>query len=242
MLLFFVVFSFISLEHLSLPIYMALPLAILLGIKLPSLMHNAVHGNLPFGNNLIGELTSQIILVSFGIVSVNHTFHHAFPDSEKDPHSPINKSFFSYFITCLHSGVGVIKKAYLGYHGDSKKSRLIFNLSTVIHFLSLPLKIYLWYKFLGLELFISVYLVAFLIFSFTFAHVNYATHIESEDGEIKTINLNDNLWHKFINTIGDGIYFHHNHHINPKLYNPETLEEKECNPIGDALEKISSFS
>lgn len=239
MIFFYFLFNIINLNNVSLSLFFTISAAIILGIKLPSIMHNAVHGNLAFANSLIGEATSQIILVSFGIVSVNHSFHHAYPDSEKDPHSPIGKSFARYFFTCLHSGVGVIKKAYLDFNGDTKKNRIIFTLATIIHFVSLPLKLFLWYKFLGLELFLSFYLVAFLAFSFTFAHVNYATHAHNLDGEITTINLNETLWHKFVNLIGDGIYYHHNHHLNPKAYNPKYLLEKKCNPIGKALSRIS---
>lgn len=232
-------FNYLNLDGISLSLFYSIPLAIIIGIKLPSIMHNAVHRNLPFANSLIGEATSQIILVSFGIVSVNHSFHHAYPDSEKDPHSPIGKSFARYFFTCLHSGVGVIKKAYLGFNGDTKINRSIFTLATFIHFISLPLKVYLWYKFLGMDLFLGFYLVAFLAFSFTFAHVNYATHAHNLEGEVTTINLNETLWHKFVNLIGDGIYFHHNHHLNPKAYNPKYYMETKCNPIGKALSKIS---
>ena len=46
----------------ALSFWVIIPLAFLLGIKLPTMMHNAVHGNFKRYNYLIGELTSQVIL------------------------------------------------------------------------------------------------------------------------------------------------------------------------------------
>ena len=78
-----------------------------------------------------------MILIGFGTVCINHTFHHAWPDSEKDPHSPIGKSFGSYFLTCLHSGVEVIKKGYFHYHGRNERTERLFKQSVLLHFLAL---------------------------------------------------------------------------------------------------------
>ncbi len=207
-------------------IWMVIPLALYIGIKLPTIMHNAVHRNFKKYNNLIGELSSQIILIGFGTVSVNHTFHHAFPDTENDPHSPIGKSFIVYLFTCLHSGVSVIAEGFFKFHGRSEQTRSIFKQCIFLHFGLIPVRLILWYNILGQTLFLYFFIPAFIIFLITFAHVNYITHTLDNEGNIIVVNKNSNLWYKSINFLSDGIYFHKNHHINPGLYNPQYLSRK----------------
>lgn len=222
--------------------YYLIPLALIIGLKLPTIMHNAVHGNFKRFNFIIGELSSQLILVSFGIVCINHTFHHVWPDTDKDPHSPIGKSFFTYFLTCLHSGIGVVKKGYLEYNGESSLTKNLFRASVLLHFSAIPLRLYAWYCLLGSELMLTFFLPAFSIFIFTFAHVNYITHALDEDGNSITLNKNSNIWYRFVNFVADGIYFHKNHHLSPNLYNPQQLKEKESCTTGVNLRKIRYIS
>lgn len=195
--------------------------AILIGIKLPTMMHNAVHGNFSNYNFSIGLLSAQLILVSFGIVCINHTFHHAFPDTDKDPHSPVNKSFFLYLLTCLHSGVDVVRDGYYQFHGKTSQTQNLFKLAVILHFLGIPVRLLAWYSVLGPELMTYFFLPAFLSFIITFAHVNFITHQIDEDGKSITVNKDSNIWYNFVNFVADGIYFHKNHHANPKLYNPK---------------------
>lgn len=225
-------------QFTTFPVAFLIVTGFLIGIKLPTIMHNCAHENLGFGNLFWGELTASVTLISFGIVCVNHIFHHAHPDTEKDPHTPNDKSFFFYLLTCLHSGVDVIRKGYLKFHGDNMRNRSLYNASVLIHFVSIPLKILVWKALLGTEIFLFFFLPLFLAFIFTFAHVNYITHQKDEHGRNVILNMNSNPWYKFVNLVADGIYFHKNHHINPKLYNPQTLEGRSCNPIGEILRKI----
>jgi fatty acid desaturase len=231
-------------------LWLVAPFAALLGIKLPTLMHNAVHSNFKGLNFLIGEMTSQFILISFGVVCINHTFHHSKPDSDEDPHAPMQKGFLIYLLTCLHSGVGVIKKRFLKYHGDTSKNRGIFNLNIGLHFIGIPLRLVAFYMILGPALMLTLYLPALVAFTFTFAHVNYITHQDDSEGNPLILNKNSNLWYQFVNLIADGIYFHKNHHKNPNLYNPKYLnqtqreksKEQKCKSIGENLGKISIIS
>lgn len=197
-----------------------LPLALFLAVKLPSMMHNAFHWNFKRANLLIGEITSFFVLMSFGIMCINHAFHHAHADTDRDPHSPNEKSFLMFFLTAIFTGVATIESAFLQRHGNTLRNRLLFKLNIVLHHLGIALRLILIALVLGENYFLALYVPAFLFYLFTFAHVNYYTHRKSADQGWEVINLNHHLWHKLINSIGDGIYFHKNHHENPKLFNP----------------------
>jgi stearoyl-CoA desaturase (delta-9 desaturase) len=138
-----------------------------------------------------------------------------------DPHSPKDKSFAQFFFTALLSGAHIIEKKFLEFHGDNEKNKFYFKLIYFLHYLGIGLRLVLWYAILGPALFIYFYIPAFIIYLFAFAHVNYITHAQSENGESIIVNKNSNLWYKLINFVGDGIYFHKNHHLAPNLYNPK---------------------
>jgi hypothetical protein len=56
---------------------------------------------------------------------------------------------------------------------------------------------------------------------FVFAHINYATHVQSRDGDFEIINLDSNFYYRFINVVSFGGYFHKNHHLKPYAFNPK---------------------
>jgi fatty acid desaturase len=91
-------FSYFNLTpQIDLPFspFFLLPFSLIIGIKLPAIMHNCFHYNLKRFNFLAGELTSFFVLMSLGIMSINHAFHHAYADTEKDPHNTEGKRFLS---------------------------------------------------------------------------------------------------------------------------------------------------
>lgn len=202
-----------------------LPFAILAGIIVPVLMHNCMHGNLKSKilNDICGELSGMFALMSLGILRINHTLHHAFSDSHMDPHDPAGKSFIKFFFVSQLTGARIIEKKYLEYHGKTLKQRAIFKFNIFLHYGGHFLRLFVWYMILGPELFISLYLPAFLVYSLAFAHVNYITHQTNAQGETEIINKDDNLYYNFINLIGSGVYYHKNHHNYPKLINPMYL-------------------
>jgi fatty acid desaturase len=196
------------------------PIGILLGIKLPTLMHNGMHGNLGRANDAIGELTSFFILLNFPIVCLQHTLHHAYPDTEDDPHNPEGLGFWNYFATNQFRGAGITQRKFLDLHGRSLVNVLLFKLNIALHFAGSVLTLAVFYLFLG-KLFFWFYLPAFFSYLFVFSHVNYYSHGRDEEGRPQIRNLNTNLYYKFINFLCDGIYFHRNHHVQPALYNPQ---------------------
>ncbi len=50
--------------------------------------------------------------------------------------------------------------------------------------------------------------------------MNYVGHTRDTAGNTVIVNRDDNLYYKFINAIGSGVYYHRNHHSYPKLANP----------------------
>ncbi len=202
-----------------------LPLCFFAGIQIPVLMHNCTHGNFKSEsfNSIVGELTAFFCLMSLGIVRINHTLHHAFSDTHEDPHSPGQRSFFRFFIQSQFTGAGIIEKKFLEFHGRTFANVALFKLNRALHYGSYGLRLLAWYLILGPELFFFFYVPSFLVFSFGFAHVNYITHSHKEDGNVQILNKNDTLYYRFVNFIGSGIYFHLNHHKNPKLVNPMHL-------------------
>jgi len=199
-----------------------LPLAFIAGIQIPVLMHNCTHGNLKSNwlNNVIGELTAFFCLMGVNVVRINHNLHHAFADTHRDPHDPAGKSFFTFIFTAQITGVQIIRSSYLKFHGDTPYHRSLFFVNVILQYLGHGLRAWVWYLVLGQALFIAFYVPAFITFSLAFAHVNYITHQKGRDGDVEVINKDDNLYYNFINFIGSGVYYHKNHHRNPKLMNP----------------------
>lgn len=210
--------------HFNLFHFLLVPLCIFPGIMIPVFMHNCAHGNHrnQFLNNFLGEIAASFCLMSLGIVRINHTLHHAFSDTDHDPHPPGKQSFLRFFFLSQFAGSGVIEERFLESHGRSSLNRFVFNLNRLLHYGSYGLRLTCWYLILGPELFMTFFIPSYLIFSFGFAHVNYVTHSQDPDGEVRILNKDDNLYYRFINFIGSGIYYHREHHRNPKLLNPKS--------------------
>lgn len=209
--------------HLNLKYLFLLPIAFVFGIQVPTLMHNCVHGNLKSKNLnfIIGELACFFVLMGMGIISINHTLHHVHSDSHLDPHNPADKSFFQFFFTSLISGVEIIQNNYYKFHGKNTVTTIRFKLCIFMHYLGIFLRLGLWFLILGPTLFVAFFIPAFISYVFSFAHVNYITHVLDEKGEAQIINVDSNYYYNFINFIGSGVYYHKNHHLNPNCFNPK---------------------
>lgn len=206
-----------------------LPAALLFGIQVPTLMHNCVHGNLRTKslNFIVGEIACFFVLMGMGIISINHTLHHAHSDSKEDPHNPANKTFLEFFFTSLMSGVSIIKNKYFQFHGKTSKTIFLFQASVAMHYTGIVLRLTLWFLILGPNLFLAFFIPAFFFYVFAFAHVNYVTHVIDEKGIVQIINVDSNIYYKFINAIGSGVYYHKNHHLNPRSFNPKYYKKWE---------------
>lgn len=199
------------------------PLGLIVAVKVPVLIHNCVHKNLrpKILNIIAGEIAGFYVLLSMASFELNHIMHHSHSDSDLDPHNPYKRNFFSFFFANNFGGTRVVLAKYLKYHGNTSMNRRLFEIMVVLHFINVPLRILFWMMLLGPSVFVTVFIPSYLFHMFVFAHINYVTHETKENGEVSVFNLDSNLYYKFVNFFGSGVYYHKNHHINPGVYNPK---------------------
>lgn len=200
-----------------------LPLGLTIAVIIPTLIHNCVHGNFRWKwlNQVIGELAGFYVLLGMAAFEINHRMHHVHHDTNLDPHNPQRQSFFFFFFKNNFGGTGPVFNKFLQYHGDHKSNRLIFNLCIFLHFMNVPVRLAVWFLLLGPELFIVFFIPSYLFHMFVFAHINFVTHEVKEDQSVHIYNMDSNLYYKFVNFVGFGVYYHKNHHKNPNHFNPQ---------------------
>jgi fatty acid desaturase len=203
-------------------LFYLLPLAFVLGIQLPALLHNAVHFNIKpkWLNEIIGELGGFFVLFGLGPFRISHFLHHAFSDSDRDPHPPLGLKFFPFLVQTQLNTIQVIREEFLNRHRRDWISHAILFTEMSFYYVSLLARVGVWIFALGPNLFVYFYLPAYITNVLVFAHINYATHETQPDGSVVIVNLNRTWYHKLVNVIGSGVYFHKNHHERPHLYNP----------------------
>ncbi len=200
-----------------------LPIGLIIGVKMPVLIHNCVHGNMKpkIMNQIAGELAGVYVLLSMAAFELNHFMHHAHSDSHLDPHNPHKRSFIPFFFANNFGGTRVVLHKYFQFHGKTATNKRLFELVCVLHFLNVPLRLMFWVFLLGPTLFVTFFIPSYLFHMFVFAHINYKTHETKDNGEVVLYNLNSNVYYRFVNYFGSGVYFHKNHHLNPTHYNPQ---------------------
>lgn len=204
--------------------FLLLPLGLILAIQIPVLAHNCVHGNLrhKFLNIVCGEIAGVYTLLGFEAFGLNHIFHHAFSDTDLDPHNPTGKPFYKFFFANNLGGTEPVLRKYLEYHGDTLLNRNKFKWIVFLHFANVPIRLAFWFFLLGPSLFLTFFIPSYLFHMFVFAHINFITHETLSDGSVRLHNLDSNYYYKFVNFFGSGVYFHKNHHLNTAYYNPQS--------------------
>lgn len=209
--------------HLSWPHALLVIPGLIVAVQIPVLIHNCVHRNLrpKWLNFVAGEIAGFYVLLSMASFELNHVMHHSHPDSDLDPHNPYQKNFIKFFFANNFGGTDVVLHKYLQYHGNTGANKALFALIVFLHFINVPLRLALWFVVLGPTLFVAFFIPSYLFHMFVFAHINYVTHETKADGSIELYNLDSNLYYKFVNFFGSGVYYHKNHHANPGHYNPK---------------------
>ena len=201
--------------------------AALLLCGLPSsILHNCAHRNVGprFLNDLIGEFLGTVMLYGYRGFSLGHMFHHKYPDNpEFDPHPPQGQSFLRFVVSPIKATLVIIERAYFKEYGENSKTRANITMQKIFFNSSIFLKLLFWFLLFGAKNFFLFYLVLYVSNIFVFAHINYATHVEDEHGQSQIINLNNNLYYKIVNVISFGGYFHKNHHLRPRVFNPSRI-------------------
>lgn len=204
-------------------------LAVILGVVsgwiVSSFLHNASHGNIknPYLNRFIGEFCGYWVLYGFTNFVLIHLLHHKHTDEELDPVNPKGMGFIKFVSAPMRYMIQKAKLSLFQMHGHHADYRMIWAMQFVVLNINLGLRLVLWYTFLGQELFLLFYLPGLFSNIMLFAHINYVTHRNLEDGTVEIVNINHNLYYKMINFITIGGYFHKNHHINVKAFNPMSM-------------------
>jgi stearoyl-CoA desaturase (delta-9 desaturase) len=142
-----------------------------------------------------------------------HRLHHAFSDTDKDPHDPIRYGWRIFFPHLLHYGETVnkkiIKDLFNREHVDINKYYNLFLLSWVVLLSLISFKVLFFFYCVPLLL-SAIALDLFVYLSHSYGYRNHDTRDNSK-----------NNW--FISLILWGEGWHNNHHKNPASY---TTQEK----------------
>lgn len=189
------------------------------------LIHNASHDNIRprWLRHVVGEICGFFHLVGFRDWVVVHTLHHAHADDpEMDPHPPIGKGYWQFTLGMRHSIVKVLVADYYKRWGQTRESRRRLWWMGKFSVLSHWAKIIIWWAVLPLPAFSLFFALTIGLKMLHYAWFNYATHRQGQDGPT-ILNLNSPVY-KVANTLSFGLYFHKNHHTNPRLFDPRTFK------------------
>jgi fatty acid desaturase len=198
-------------------------LALLLCGLPSSILHNCAHGNVGGKrlNRAVGEVCGTIMLYGFEGFRLGHVFHHKYPDNPQyDPHPPHGLKFHEFLVSPIKATLDVIENAYYANFDHGIGSRRNVALQKIFFNLSIVARLVFWVALLGPKWFLLFYLPMYFANIFVFAHINFATHVQSHDGSFEIINLDSNSYYQFINLVSFGGYYHKNHHLSPKSFNP----------------------
>lgn len=219
-------------------------LAIIVGAFLASAIHNASHDNFSnvYKNRFFGEISGYWVLYGFQNFLMIHHLHHRYSDTEFDPVNPKDMSFIVFLSAPMRYMIQTTKLYLRSVHGKNADYQKIMTLQTVLFNILIILRLTAWLILLGPVFFVSFYLVGVFTTIFLFAHINYNCHRELEDGSVEVLNLDHNLYYKIANFLTMGGYYHKNHHINLKVFNPKYLFTKKTYHPYFTVTKMSKVS
>jgi len=213
-----------SLEHLLL-----IPVAFVFGMQLPVWFHNSCHLNFKkmWMNDLVGEFCGYFVLYGNGAFRICHPMHHANPDVDgKDTHNPQGQTYWQFVLGSQVTAIKCVMSEYFTRFGKNPETITIMAVQMVFYYASILIRVVSFWLLLGPTLFIFFFVPTLITQFLAFAHLNYVTHIENEDGEIEIINKDGGVFYTVMNFLSNGAYYHKNHHMKPNLYNPKYLHGK----------------
>lgn len=253
--------AFLSFFHIGLNVHASyiaqafiIIFAVMNGLVVSSLLHNTSHGNVgnKYINRIVGEYCGYWVLYGFSNFVLVHMLHHQFSDKDLDPVNPKGMRFFVFLTAPMRYMIQTTKQFLFQVHGKEKNYHSIMNAQVVVFHLNLVLRLLIWYLILGKTLFYTFYIPGFLTIVTIFAHINYVCHRDLEDGSVEVVNLDHNLYFKVANFFTMGGYFHKNHHLNMKAFNPKYVRKYRQNPLssvaknsrylGDAFTKYMAIN
>ena len=206
---------------------LAVVVAIPFGWFVASLVHNAGHSNFPGrSNRVIGEFAGAYLGYGYTSFVLIHTLHHSHTDRKHDPVSPRGLTFFQYLISPLRHPTRIARAYLASVHGASPGYERVRWGEFVAFNANVILRVAMWALVFGPELFLLFYIPSILSDVAILAHINYACHRDQYDGSVEIVNLSGNLYYDVANAVTMGGYFHKNHHLQPKLIDPRTVDER----------------
>lgn len=186
------------------------------------ILHNAAHGNFRprWLCRTIGEVFGLLQLVGFPDWVVIHVIHHANPDDpEKDPHPPVGLSYWKFLLGMRASILKVLLKEYLGLWGPTPESKKQLTRLMYASKVEQVAKVTFCLLVFGPQVFAFLFAPSILLKMMHYAWFNWSTHVLGADGRIEIVNKTDSIY-KVANVFSLGLYYHRNHHKNPKLFHP----------------------
>lgn len=228
----------LELSHIATLIVVAI--AIINGLLISSFLHNTSHGNVgsKLVNRMVGEYCGYWVLYGFSNFVLVHMLHHQFSDKDLDPVNPKGMSFFTFLTAPMRYMIKTTKQFLFQIHGNKEHYQSIMNAQIMVFHLNLILRLVIWFLLLGKTMFLCFYIPGFLTIVTIFAHINYVCHRDLEDGSVEVVNLNHNLYFKVANFFTIGGYFHKNHHLNMKAFDPRQVHKKRNNPLSSIKKKV----
>jgi len=222
-----VLYNLKNLEYNHNWLYLCLiPLGVLFGLVMATVFHNTSHGNIKpkILNDLIGEFAGAYTLEGMRNFKVGHMLHHIHTDDDElDPHPPKGLTFLQFILTSRNRTIEILVSYYFKFHGKTAKSKANIVAQLVIYHIGFFAKITFWLYLLGLPLFLFFFIPSYLAYFFGFAHLNYISHQEDDSGEVVVKNHYKGAFYKVMNIITSGGYYHKNHHLYPRYYNPSKV-------------------
>lgn len=200
--------------------------AIIFRFLISSFLHNCSHENTggKILNYLIGEFCGAWVMYGYRNFVLIHILHHKYTDNHFDPVTPEGMTFVKFLLAPMRYMIKSATGFLDSKHSDKKNYKVAKNIQEIIFHLNLILRLVFWFLILGPKYFTIFYIPSVISNIFIFAHINYACHRNNEFGEVEIVNLDNNLYFQIANFITMGGYYHKNHHINQKLFNPTNLK------------------
>lgn len=229
-----VLFLFFHKEIVDMPYFLLIPFGVLCGTLSAACMHNASHNNFKpkWLNRIVGEVCGIFQITGYASWVIAHMLHHSYPDHpNKDPHSPGNLTYSQFANSMGINMKNKLTNKYLEVMSQNKKGKRIWLLTLMIGPILRFQRVFLLMLLFGPAGFILFYLPFKIANALIYIDFNYRTHRPNSKGEFEILNLDFNLWYKFLNLISFGSYYHSNHHKNPSLFNPKYTERRKVIPV-----------
>ena len=223
-----IVFCFSTLDSISVSsIVLSVIAGLYVGIWSNVLIHNASHQMIKprWLNRLVGELTGLQVLSGFPGFAVLHMEHHIHSDDhDLDPHPNLpGQTFWQYIDGTRQRLRQTFSRMYQQtwknhpeYWGSWKKVKWLLPLNRFLRAAFLLL-------LLGPREFTFFFITSHVTTQLAFAVINYYSHERQPQGHVEIKNLDHNWIYWILNRGFAGAFYHRNHHLNPKLFNPMNL-------------------